>query len=99
MYISKISIKISKWVKKLDSKNKSIKNRTKKHYREILHGTWSLHMSIIFSSSFSLRNFCGETRRFMMEKPRLPHDVDGGISNVNLKSVSYKHTVNLAWSL
>ena len=31
----------------------------------------------------------------MREKPRVTLEVDGGISNANIKSLFYKHTVNL----
>ena len=41
----------------MDQKNKSLKNHTKKHYREILRGALSLYKSKIFSNCSSLRNF------------------------------------------
>ena len=38
---------------------------------------------------FSLRDACkGETRRFMTQKLYLTNEVDGGLSNANLKSLS-----------
>ena len=42
---------------------------------------------ISWSILFSLRDLCkGETSRFMMEKPHLTLEVDGGISNSNFQS-------------
>ena len=47
----------------------------------------SRQICISQSILFSLRNLRkGDTRRFMMEKPRLTPEVDGGISNANFKS-------------
>ena len=47
----------------------------------------SRQIRISQSILFSLRNLRkGDTRRFMMEKPRLTPEVDGGISNANFKS-------------
>ena len=47
----------------------------------------SRQICISQSILFSLRDLHkGETKRFMMEKPRSTPEVDGGISNTNLKS-------------
>ena len=52
---------------------------------------WSIqtntHKSINIIISFSLRDLCkGDTKRFMMEKPRSTPVDDGGISNANFKT-------------
>ena len=70
MYINKISIKTSKYIKEHCSKKKSIKNCNKNHCREILCEAFSLSMSMIFSSCSSLRNF-GPPRQIGISQLRI----------------------------
>ena len=47
----------------------------------------SRQIRISRSILFSLRDLCkGDTKRFMMEKPRSTPEDDGGISNANFKT-------------
>ena len=71
IYINKISIKTSKQVKLHGSKNKSIKNHNKKHYREILRGPLSLNVYDFFQLFLAERFWSKNTHKLQKQPPEV----------------------------